>query len=91
MTRVFAVLGSALFFALAPGTVAGLVPWWISRWRFMKNQLCGLPLDQNTRASVVVCLDGFHGSVPGQVITTTRSGVESGQRIDSHAIHSIPL
>ncbi len=30
----FAVLGSALFFLLAPCTVAGLVPWWISRWRF---------------------------------------------------------
>ena len=34
MRRVFAALGSALFFVLAPGTVAGLVPWWISRWRF---------------------------------------------------------
>ncbi len=32
MRRVFAVLGSALFLALAPGTVAGLAPWWISRW-----------------------------------------------------------
>jgi protein-S-isoprenylcysteine O-methyltransferase Ste14 len=29
-----AVLGSALFFVLAPVTVAGLAPWWISRWRF---------------------------------------------------------
>lgn len=34
MRRVFAVLGSALFFVLAPVTVAGLVPWWISRWHF---------------------------------------------------------
>jgi protein-S-isoprenylcysteine O-methyltransferase Ste14 len=31
--RVFAVLGTAVFLLLAPGTVAGLVPWWISRWR----------------------------------------------------------
>jgi protein-S-isoprenylcysteine O-methyltransferase Ste14 len=23
-----------LFFFIAPGTVAGLAPWWISRWRF---------------------------------------------------------
>jgi protein-S-isoprenylcysteine O-methyltransferase Ste14 len=30
--RVFAVLGTAGFLLLAPGTVAGLVPWWISRW-----------------------------------------------------------
>lgn len=29
-----AALGSSLFFALAPGVVAGVVPWWITRWRF---------------------------------------------------------
>jgi len=34
MRRAAAVVGSALFFVIAPGTVAGLVPWWISRWRF---------------------------------------------------------
>ena len=32
LRQVFAVLGTALFL-LAPGFVAGLVPWWISRWR----------------------------------------------------------
>jgi len=32
MRRVLAVLGSALFFIVAPGTVTGLVPWWISKW-----------------------------------------------------------
>jgi protein-S-isoprenylcysteine O-methyltransferase Ste14 len=32
MTRTAAILGSALFLILAPGTVAGLVPWWITRW-----------------------------------------------------------
>jgi protein-S-isoprenylcysteine O-methyltransferase Ste14 len=30
MRKVLAVLGSALFFVLAPGIVAGLAPWWIS-------------------------------------------------------------
>lgn len=30
--RVFAVLGTAAFLVLAPGTVAGFVPWWISGW-----------------------------------------------------------
>jgi len=29
-----AAAGSAVFFALAPGTVAGVVPWLISRWSF---------------------------------------------------------
>jgi protein-S-isoprenylcysteine O-methyltransferase Ste14 len=32
--RTFALLGTALFLILAPGCVAGLVPWWISRWQF---------------------------------------------------------
>jgi protein-S-isoprenylcysteine O-methyltransferase Ste14 len=31
--RVLAALGTAAFLVLAPGTVAGLIPWWISRWR----------------------------------------------------------
>jgi len=33
MNRVSAVLGSALFLILAPGVVAGFVPWWISAWK----------------------------------------------------------
>ncbi|MEV4380418.1 methyltransferase [Streptosporangium sp. NPDC049644] len=32
MRRRPAALGSTIFFALAPGTVAGFVPWWITRW-----------------------------------------------------------
>jgi protein-S-isoprenylcysteine O-methyltransferase Ste14 len=32
--RVFALLGTTLFLVLAPGCVAGLLPWWISRWQF---------------------------------------------------------
>jgi len=33
MKRAAAGLGTGLFFVLAPGTVAGIVPWWITRWR----------------------------------------------------------
>lgn len=33
MRRASAIAGSVLFLLLAPGTVAALVPWWISRWR----------------------------------------------------------
>jgi protein-S-isoprenylcysteine O-methyltransferase Ste14 len=33
MSRLTAILGSIVFFFVAPGTVAGLVPWWISGWR----------------------------------------------------------
>jgi protein-S-isoprenylcysteine O-methyltransferase Ste14 len=32
--RIAAIVGSALFLVIAPGFVAGLVPWWISHWRF---------------------------------------------------------
>lgn len=32
-TRVFAALGSAIFFCVAPGTVAGYIPWLIDRWQ----------------------------------------------------------
>ena len=28
-----AIVGSAIFLVIAPGFVAGLVPWWISHWR----------------------------------------------------------
>ena len=34
MTRLLAAAGSALFFALAPGVVAGLLPWWLTGWQF---------------------------------------------------------
>jgi protein-S-isoprenylcysteine O-methyltransferase Ste14 len=33
MRKVLALLGSAVFLVIAPGFVAGLAPWWISRWR----------------------------------------------------------
>ena len=33
MNRAGAAAGSAAFFALAPGVVAGVVPWWLTGWR----------------------------------------------------------
>src|SRR5215472_3654406 len=35
MQRVSAVLGSALFFLVAPCVLAGLIPWSMTRWEFM--------------------------------------------------------
>ena len=32
MRRPIAVLGSAVFFLLAPGVVVGLIPWFLTRW-----------------------------------------------------------
>ena len=33
MKRTSAIAVSAIFAISAPGTVAGIVPWWISRWK----------------------------------------------------------
>jgi hypothetical protein len=32
MRRAAAIIGSIVFFFIAPFTIAGLVPWWITRW-----------------------------------------------------------
>lgn len=34
MNRSDALIGSAAFFVLAPGTIAGVIPWLITKWRF---------------------------------------------------------
>jgi protein-S-isoprenylcysteine O-methyltransferase Ste14 len=34
MRRSVAAAGTSLFFVLAPGFVAGVVPYWLTRWRF---------------------------------------------------------
>jgi protein-S-isoprenylcysteine O-methyltransferase Ste14 len=44
MRRSVAATGSAVFLALAPGTMAGIVPWWITRWRFESPVSPWLPL-----------------------------------------------
>jgi protein-S-isoprenylcysteine O-methyltransferase Ste14 len=44
MTRkVITVIVSAAFLVIAPGFVAGLVPWWITRWQF-SAPFFGMPL-----------------------------------------------
>jgi protein-S-isoprenylcysteine O-methyltransferase Ste14 len=63
MRRALAILGSALFLVLAPGTVAGLVPWWISRWRLEPHAGWWLPLQLIGAAFIalgtLVLLDSF--------------------------------
>lgn len=53
MSRLWASLGSLLFFLLAPGTVAGLVPWWISRWH-MQPPFLGLSLSRVAGVALIV-------------------------------------
>jgi protein-S-isoprenylcysteine O-methyltransferase Ste14 len=33
VSRLVAAAGSAIWLALAPGTVAGVIPWWLTGWR----------------------------------------------------------
>src|SRR5260370_11465765 len=37
--RVSSIMGSVVFLFVAPGTVAGLVPWWMSQWRIQDPRL----------------------------------------------------
>lgn len=34
MRRSSAIFGSLVFLLVAPGVVAGIIPWWITRWQF---------------------------------------------------------
>ena len=44
MSRNEALVGSAAFFVLAPGTVAGLLPWLITHWRFGEGAMIGVSI-----------------------------------------------
>lgn len=39
MTRIGSILGTLTFLGLAPGTVAGLVPWWMTGWHRSADQM----------------------------------------------------
>jgi len=60
MQKATAALGSALFFVIAPCLLAGLVPWWMTRWEF-RPPFLGLEL---TRAiGVLLIIAGVPGLV----------------------------
>ena len=64
MTRkMWAVLGSALFLIIAPGIVAGFIPWWISKWNVQAPFLGFVPLRALGAlllvVSVLVLLESF--------------------------------
>ncbi|MCU1284900.1 MAG: isoprenylcysteine carboxyl methyltransferase [Acidobacteriales bacterium] len=42
MKKVYAGFGSALFLVIAPGSIAGLFPYWISRWE-LRPAFLGVP------------------------------------------------
>ena len=61
--RARAILGSVMFLILAPGTVIGLIPWWISKWKiqpmppgFLLVQLLGVLL---LVTGILILLEAF--------------------------------
>jgi len=38
MQRTSAAVGTSIFFVLAPGTIAGLIPWWLTGWHLHNTQ-----------------------------------------------------
>src|ERR1044072_2280388 len=58
--KTIAVLGSALFFAVAPTSVAGLVPWWITRWEFRPPFF---DLDATRAVGILLIVAGLPGLV----------------------------
>jgi len=74
MKRPAAALGSAVFFAVVPGTVSGLVPWWLTGWQVKLHWwpplrvlgvlliLAGLPL--LVQAFVRFVVEGFGTPAP---------------------------
>ena len=60
MRKTIAVLGSALFFAVAPSSVAGLVPWWITGWEFRPPFF---DLDATRAVGILLIVAGLPGLV----------------------------
>ena len=61
MRRMNATIGTVVFFVLAPGVVAGAIPWWLTGWEVGISwptavRACGAVL---TAAGVVVLMQAF--------------------------------
>src|SRR5208283_2520622 len=53
MRRTAAVIGTAIFFVFVPCVLAGVVPWWISRWEFQLSFL-GVELTRFVGAALIL-------------------------------------
>ncbi len=79
MGRREATIGAALFFLIAPCTVAGLAPWLITHWRVepgasLALSILGAALLIPNAAMLVECFARFvrHGGTPAPVMPTER-------------------
>lgn len=69
LQRPTAVIGSALFFVVVPCVLAGVIPWWMTRWQFLP---AFLGLEPTRAVGVLLVLAG----VPGLVDSFTRFALQ---------------
>src|SRR6516164_2069748 len=69
MSKITAVLGSALFFVVAPAMIAGLIPWLITHWEFRPPFLA---VEATRLAGVAFIIAG----VPGLLDSFARFALE---------------
>ena len=69
MPKTIAVLGSALFFVVAPLVLAGFVPWWITHWEF-RPAFSGFELTRAIGLMLIIA------GVPGVVDSFARFALE---------------
>jgi protein-S-isoprenylcysteine O-methyltransferase Ste14 len=69
MPKTIAVLGSALFFVVAPLVLAGFVPWWITHWEF-RPAFFGLELTRAIGPMLIIA------GVPGVVDSFLRFALQ---------------
>lgn len=70
MRRWRAAFGSTIFFVLAPGVVAGILPWWVTRWESRPSPVLALPL----RLSGVLLVGAGLGALVGAFAQFVREG-----------------
>jgi protein-S-isoprenylcysteine O-methyltransferase Ste14 len=69
MSKIIAVLGSALFFVIAPLVLAGFVPWWVTQWEF-RPAFFGVDLTRILGGLLIIA------GVPGVVDSFARFALE---------------
>src|SRR5580704_2913886 len=76
VSKAIAILGSALFFVVAPLVLAGFVPWWITHWEF-RPAFFGFELTRAVGLLLIIA------GVPGVVDSSRGSAAEAptGSRV----------
>src|SRR5580692_13220805 len=69
VSKAIAVLGSALFFVIAPLVLAGFVPWWVTQWEF-RPAFFGVDLTRILGGILIIV------GVPGVVDSFARFALE---------------